>query len=351
MTQSSPTTPPESPAKTSPANPSTSKTLRNALVGILAAIIAAAALLAWLAFGDRSLPAAPVSVEVPSGYGIGQIAAQLQDAGVVRSGLLFKYYARSRGIATHVNAAIYDFPPHESFEEIVSVLVAGGHPSVTWVTIPEGYSARQIAHRLEAQHLASAADFLDVVWHQSLLLDNTLTRGLEGYLYPDTYQFRRGATPDQIATQMTEQFRKKLPRDWQSAARRLGYTLPQIVTLASIIENEAKVNSERPIMAGVYYNRLRIGMPLEVDATIEYALPQHKSVLHYSDLAIDSPYNTYTHTGLPPTPISNPGVRSIFAALHPAKTNYLYYVYAGNGHHHFSRTLEQQRAAEQRYLH
>jgi len=327
------------------------KFLRVALLALAAAVAACAVIVAELVFGDRSFPVAPTSFEVGSGVSVAEIASALERAGVVRSGLLLRYYLRMSGIASHVNAAVYDFRAHESVADVAAVLAAGGRPSVSWVTVPEGFTARQIAHRLDAQGLSSAADFLDVVWHQSLLLDNTLTRGLEGYLYPDTYQFRHGASAEFIATVMTEQFRQKLPRDWQSAAHRLGYTLPQIVTLASIIEREARVDGERRIMAGVYYNRLRRGMPLEVDATIEYALPKHKNVLHYRDLEIDSPYNTYTHKGLPPTPISNPGVRSISAALHPAKTDYLYYVYAGNGRHHFSRTLEEQKAAEQRYLH
>ena len=326
------------------------KAIRLTLFAIAAALAGGVVGLLWLVYGDRALPAAPVAVEVPSGYGVGQIAAQLQSAGVVRSAPLLKYYVRLRGVAAHVNAAVYEFPAHQSVAEVASTLAAGGKPAVSWLTVPEGFTARQIAHRLEADGLGNAAEFIDVTSHQSLLIGNALTNGLEGYLYPDTYQLQRGESADQIAALMTAQFRKKLPRDWESAARHLGYSLPQIITLASLVEREAKVDAERPIMAGVYYNRLRRGMPLEVDATIEYALPTHKTVLHYSDLAIDSPYNTYTHTGLPPTPIANPGARSIAAALHPKSTGYLYYVYVGHGHHHFSSTLAEQQAAEQRYL-
>ena len=327
------------------------KTLRLTLLAIAAAVAGCLVGLGWLVYGDRALPASAITIEVQSGYGVGQIADQLEAAGVVRSALLLKYYVRLRGIAAHVNAAVYEFQPHLSVAQVAAALAAGGRPAVTWVTIPEGYTARQIAHRLQAQGLGTAAAFLDVVSHQSLLLDSALTNGLEGYLYPDTYQFQRGETADHMAMLMTAQFRKKLPHDWESAARHLRYTLPQIITLASLVEREAKDDAERPIMAGVYYNRLRRGMPLEVDATIEYALPMHKTELHYSDLAVDSLYNTYTHTGLPPTPIANPGARSIAAALHPASTDYLYYVYAGHGRHHFSRTLEEQQAAERRYLH
>jgi UPF0755 protein len=321
------------------------------LLALLAAFVLAAGVVAWLVFGDRSRPVAQVTLDVPPGYGIGQIGTQLQSAGVVRSGSLLKYYATLRGVASRVNAAEYEFPPNQSVAEVVDRLAAGGRPPVEWVTIPEGYTAHQIAHRLDQWQITSATAFEDVAAHNSLLIDGALTRGLEGYLYPDTYQMRRGTSAQDVASQMTDQFRKKLPRNAAQLARKLGYTVPEIVTLASIIEREAKVDGERRLMAGVYYNRLRRGMPLEVYATIEYALPVHKTVLHYRDLEVDSPYNTYTHTGLPPTPISNPGIRSIDAALHPAHTDYLYYVYAGNGHHHFSRTLEEQQAAVRRYLH
>jgi UPF0755 protein len=301
--------------------------------------------------GDASLPQAAVSIDVPSGYGIGEIAEQLQAAGVVRSSALLKYYATARGIARSVDAAEYDFPAHIPMARVVDILASGGQPPVSWVTIPEGYTAREIAHRLDAMEIVSASAFEDVTQHTSLLLGGTLTEGLEGYLYPDTYQVRRGASAQDIAALMTDQFKKKLPVDYERRAHHLGYDVPQIITIASLIEREAKVDSERRLMAGVYYNRLKRGMPLEVDATIEYALPEHKTVLHEGDLTIDSPYNTYTHTGLPPTPIANPGARSIAAAFDPAHTEYLYYVYAGNGHHHFSKTLEEQNAAVRRYLH
>jgi UPF0755 protein len=127
-------------------------------------------------------------------------------------------------------------------------------------------------------------------------------------------------------------------------------SVPQVVTLASLIEREAKADDERALMAGVYYNRLRLGMPLQVDATIEYTFPAHKDVITLDDLARDSPYNTYKHLGLPPTPIANPGRPSLLAAFAPRRSEYLYYVYMGNGHHAFSRTLAEHEANIARYL-
>jgi UPF0755 protein len=157
-------------------------------------------------------------------------------------------------------------------------------------------------------------------------------------------------TPQLAVKVMTDEFRKELPADAETRARALGLTVAQVVTVASLVEREAKASDERALMAGVYYNRLRLGMPLEVDATIEYIFPQHHAVITRHDLAIDSPYNTYLHTGLPPTPIANPGRASLDAAFDPRPSDYLYYVYKGDGHHAFARTLAEHNANVERYL-
>ena len=159
-----------------------------------------------------------------------------------------------------------------------------------------------------------------------------------------------GDEPRHIASLFTEQFYKALPRDAEVRARALHVTVPQAVTVASLVEREAKNEADRPKIAAVIYNRLRMRMPLQVDATIEYALPEHKSELSFADLRIDSPYNSYVHAGLPPTPIANPGLRSLLAALHPARTEDLYYVYCGNGRHVFAKTLAEHQANVARCL-
>ncbi|MBV8490216.1 MAG: endolytic transglycosylase MltG, partial [Candidatus Eremiobacteraeota bacterium] len=150
--------------------------------------------------------------------------------------------------------------------------------------------------------------------------------------------------------QLSAQFFHELPPDAAALARGLKVTVHEGVTVASLVEREAKTDTDRPAIAGVIYNRLRLGMPLEVDATIEYALPAHKSELSYADLKIDSPYNTYLHTGLPPTPIANPGGPSLDAAFHPSKSDFLYYVYCGHGRHVFAKTLEEHNANVARCL-
>jgi UPF0755 protein len=321
-------------------------------VAVLGAVAALAVLgISWLVYGDRSLPSQPVDVTVNKGWSTADIGAQLERQGVVRSETLFRLFVRAIRPGLNIEAALYTFPAHEALPDVVSRLAAGGRPLEVWVTIPEGYTAAQIAHRLEARGLFPAESFSRVAMGNTLAIDGARSKNLEGFLYPDTYSISRGATPDTVASVMTNQFLKELPSNYVVAARRLHYNVVQIITVASLVEREAKVDGERALMAGVYYNRLQRGMPLEVDATIEYALPYHKTALSLSDLSVDSPYNTYTHVGLPPTPIANPGKKSIEAAFHPAHTDYLYYVYKGNGRHEFSRTLQEQQRAEQQYLH
>lgn len=324
--------------------------LRVTLGAVALLVVAAAAFCFWVAFGDTARPTQSTSIEIAEGSSLSDIARQLGDAGIIRWPIAFIAYERLHDRHATIQAAQYTFGPHLALPAVAAVLSQGGRPATVWVTIPEGFTAAQIGGVLQAHGIGTRSEFEAVVADTDLRLDGAQTRGLEGYLFPDTYQLRRDATSRDAADVMTATFLRKLPRDYLSAAHRLKLTIPQIVTAASLIEREARVDVERPIMAGVYYNRLRLGMPLQVDATIEYALPNHKTELSLSDLKIDSPYNTYLHTGLPPTPIANPGAASLFAAFHPATTDYLYYVYKGGGRHAFSTTLQQQVEAERKYL-
>ena len=273
-------------------------------------------------------------------------------ARVISSPRILALYLRAKNLSQTIQAAEYTFPAHLTIPEVATVLAAGGRPAQVWITVPEGFTAAQIANR----GLPNAALRLHRLFcssHERRASRSTagIPLRLEGYLYPDTYLVPRHATAQQIAGLMTSEFLRNLPPNAVGLAHKLGFSIPQIVTIASMVEREAKVDVERSLIAGVIYNRLRLGMPLEIDATIEYALPNHKQALSFGDLAIESPYNTYKHTGLPPTPIANPGKKSLLAAFHPAKVDYLYYVYRGHGRHQFSRTLEEQQAAERKYLH
>ncbi|HEV3152590.1 MAG TPA: endolytic transglycosylase MltG [Candidatus Baltobacteraceae bacterium] len=321
------------------------------VIAILAiAVVAAAGWLAYAVFGDRSHPSRTAQVIVPRGSTFHDIADQLASAGIIGNAAAFRLYAKVRHADTDVHAGAFAFAPHQTAAQVLQQLQSGGAQIAKWVSIPEGFTAKQIAQRLQDAGLGSAQAYYDAFMHDSIAIGGTRTANLEGYLFPSTYLVPVDATPKVVEDIMTAQFRKELPRDAAAKAKAHGLTVPQVVTIASLIEREAKADDERALMAGVYYNRLRIGMPLEVDASIEYALPEHHDVITYGDLRTDSPYNTYRHQGLPPTPIANPGAPSLAAAFTPRPSAYLYYVYKGNGHHAFATTLAQQNANIAKYL-
>jgi UPF0755 protein len=320
----------------------------------LAIAILGAAGAAWFlyaVFADRARPAASTDVLIERGSTFAQVARRLYDAGVIGNVASFRILARVRDQEGSVRAGEYRFEPHGTQNDVLRALVTGGAQVAAWVTIPEGFTAAQIAARLESAGLGPSDAFLREFQRRRLTVDGARTRSLEGFLFPSTYLVPLGDSPSQVAGMMVAEFFTVLPRDAGFRARSLHVTVPQAVTVASLVEREAKREADRPRIAGVIYNRLRIGMPLQVDATIEYTLPEHKAELSLRDLRVDSPYNTYSHTGLPPTPIANPGRPSLEAALHPSKGNELYYVYCGNGRHVFAETLAAHQANVARCLH
>jgi UPF0755 protein len=318
------------------------------LVALLA--IAAAGVLAYRAAFDRSLPVQSTTVIVPAGSTAKDVGNLLQSQGIIDSALAFDVLVRATGSAADVKAGEFAFPAHQTLGDVLHEVTSVGREVATWVTIPEGFTAREIAQTLADRGIGSQDEFAATFLSTPLDVRGWEAPNLEGYLFPDTYLVPRDATPSQVAAIMTGAFFGHLPPDATRLAKKLGYTIPQIVTIASLVEREAKADSERPVMAGVYYNRLRLHMPLQVDATIEYTFAHHKDTITYQDLRSDSPYNTYKHDGLPPTPIANPGLPSLAAAFHPQKSQYLYYVYMGNGHSAFARTLAQHEANVAKYL-
>jgi UPF0755 protein len=310
-----------------------------------------AALWFWFAvYGDRSHPASAVQVVVKRGATFAAVTRELAHAGVIDDAPAFRLLGRLRHDEDDVRAGAYRFAAHRTQDDVLHALVTGGAQVAAWVTIPEGFTARQIARRLQAQGIGPARAFVRSFERSSLDVDGTWTRGLEGFLFPSTYLVPLGASPADVQRQMTAEFFKELPGDAATRARALGVTVPEVVTVASLVEREAKTEPDRPMIAAVIYNRLRLGMPLQIDASIEYALPKHESELSLRDVRIESPYNTYLNAGLPPTPIANPGLPSLEAALHPSKTDALYYVYCGHGRHVFARTLAQHQANVARCL-
>lgn len=320
-----------------------------ALIGL--AILFAAARFWNAAFYDRSLPARSTDVVVPRGSGSAAIAQLLRERGVIADPLAFRVLARVRGVDRNLEAGEYVFAPHQTLDDVLRQLASGQARVARWVTIPEGYTSDQIAQDLADHKLGSATVYENYFKRTTIELGGVRTKNLEGYLFPSTYLFPLDSTPQIAASILVDQFRRELPPDAEQLARRLGFTLPQVVTVASLVEREGKADDERPLIAGVIYNRLRKGMALQVDASLEYAFASHKAEITRADLRTDSPYNTYLHAGLPPTPIANPGLPSLLAALHPQRSDYYYYVYKGNGHHAFARTLEEHNANVSRYLH
>jgi UPF0755 protein len=321
-----------------------------AIVCVLLALVAAAGL--WYAFyGERAHPVVSTEVIITQGATYEEAARQLARAGVISNVLTFRLLAKLRGQEAAIRAGEYRFPPHLTQDDVLRALTTGGAQVATWVTIPEGFTAGQIAQRLQEAGVGSSTEFARIFMQRRLIVDGARTKSLEGFLFPSTYLVPLDATPAQVADMLVAEFFKELPTDAAARARKLGVSVPQAITVASLVEREAKSEEDRPKIAGVIYNRLRLRMPLQVDATIEYALPEHKPQLSFADLKIDSPYNSYVHLGLPPTPIANPGRPSLQAALSPWKNDDLYYVYCGNGRHVFAKTLAEHQANVARCLH
>lgn len=288
--------------------------------------------------------AASVLVYIPPGRNARQIGEILARKRLVRSPLSFVFASRMDGLSGKMHAGRYELSPAMPPRQIAAQM-ALGQTAQGIVTVPEGYTVRQVARRLAEHHLVDEAQFLALAQTGGRSFH---VRGwtppddnLEGYLFPDTYTVPKGASARDLVQIMLENFARRVATPHGAEAGEVPGGLPAAVTLASLVEREAEVDADRPLIAAVYRNRLKAGMRLQCDATVQYALPEHKARLFYADLRVDSPYNTYQHAGLPPTPISNPGLASIEAALHPAQADYLYYVAGPGGRHIFSRTLAQ----------
>lgn len=314
-----------------------------AVLGTLLAVSGLAALVAYCFLPASRTPRYRV-VAIPMRASANEIGARLRRAGIIHSARAFVIIARLLGESKHLQSGDYRLSPHMSLAQIVYALSSGQSIS-RWVTLPEGYGVDQIAQTLADAGLCDRRRFrrIALVGGRSFrVAGRTAPRSLEGYLFPDTYKLRTRATERQIIETMLANFDLKVAKPLApqfARAAAAGLSMPKIITLASLVEREAKRSEERPIIAGVLLNRMRAHMPLQCDATVQYALGEHKSRLGLRDLKVDSPYNTYKHVGLPPGPICNPGLASIKAALQPARTPYLYYVANGDGSHVFSTTF------------
>ena len=286
---------------------------------------------------DRSRPA---RVEVAPGTPVRALAVRLEEAKVIRSARLFEIWLRVSGNAGSIQAGAYDFPTGIALPGVIE-MVLGGRTLLATVTIPEGLRLEQqagvAARQLGVDSVAFVAAATDPLFADSLGIDAAT---LEGYLFPETYRVDPNTDARELVRLMVREFHRTFGDEWRERAEELGRSVREIVTLASIVEEEARVKEERPVIAGVYWNRLRIGMKLEADPTVQYALGAHRQRVLYRDLETDSPYNTYLYPGLPPGPIASPGRASLEATLYPDSVPWLFFFATGEGGRHtFSRTF------------
>jgi UPF0755 protein len=313
-------------------------------------IVAAGVWQAWsILTPTAALRAAPRVVEIPAHGGLFEIARRLEEADVVRSRTGFIALSLIRGQARRLKAGEYEFPRGAATPRVLALIAAGVVRQHT-VLHAEGTTVAELARALEGARLAAADAILQVAsdpaFLQSVGIDGP---SVEGYLYPDTYQFVRGMTPQEILSRMVQRLRAKVTPEILARAAERKLSLHQALTLASIVEREAVVADERRLISAVFWNRLKREMPLQADPTVQYAVRKERGTLTRADLLTDHPYNTYTRIGLPPGPIASPGLAAIEAALDPAPVPYLYFVAIDERRHHFSVTIEEHNVAVARY--
>jgi UPF0755 protein len=291
-------------------------------------------------------------VDIPGGSGTKAIGERLAAAGVVRDPVSFRFALWLSGRARVLKAGEYRFDQPMTPFDVIGKL-ARGDVYVVSVTFPEGLTIAEMSAIFESHGFGPASSFVEAANDVSLIraLDPA-AQNLEGYLFPDTYLLPRRAAAPRLIRTMVQGFGRGLTPALRSAVEARGLSIHQAVTLASIVEKESARADERPVVAGVYLNRFRIGMVLQCDPTVIYALKRagtYSGSLRHEDLAFDSPYNTYRYAGLPPGPIASPGRGSLEATVHPADVEYLYFVSRNDGSHEFARTLDEHNRNVQKY--
>jgi UPF0755 protein len=296
----------------------------------------------------RGYTAAEQFVEIPRGSSTGAIARRLQEAGVIRNALAFRVAVYTQKAGGRLQAGEYRFDRPMTAAEVVDKIKRGDVYLLS-ITFREGLTIREMAAVFENAGFGPAADFIAASKNAALVQEiDPEAKDLEGYLFPDTYTLPRRTSAAQLAERMVNRFGKVLTPELRATANERGLTVRELVTLAALVEKETARPDERPIVAGVYTNRLRIGMGLQCDPTVIYALMlagRYDGNIRKADLQIDSPYNTYRYAGLPPGPIAAPGEASLQAAANPADVPYFYFVSRNDGSHVFSTTIEEHNRA------
>ena len=319
-----------------------------ALVFVIALFVASVAAFGVFVVADlrrAGPPGEPVRVVVPEGASFASVVRVLVDRGLVRRAWTLEFFAKATRGDRQIQRGTYEFTRGEPAIDILGAMVRGDILAVL-VTVPEGFTTWQIAGAMEAAGIDSVALLAacrDADLRRAL---GVSAESLEGYLFPDTYRVPFGSDARDVVAQMLTRFHAAWTPDMERSARAIGMARHEVVTMASIIEAEARVPDERPVVSAVYHNRLQRGMKLDADPTVAYAMGGFRGRLYFRDLKIDSPYNTYRYAGLPPGPICSPGESSLRAALHPEPSvSALYFVARGDGRHVFSTTLREHDAA------
>jgi UPF0755 protein len=292
---------------------------------------------------------APVRVDIAIGEPFRTTAAKLESAGLIPSARALTLWTRFKGLDRQIQHGAYEFKEPASPIALVEKM-RSGEAMIIHVTLPEGGTAKDLALTLERAGLGAAPKFLALVhdpsFARSLGVDADT---LEGYLFPDTYFFSPLDTPEKIVGEFVGRFHRVFGVEMIAEAQKAGFSVHQIVTLASVIEKETAREAERPLVSAVFRNRLRLGMPLQADPTVIYGIDNFNGNLTRKDLETRTPYNTYTEPGLPPGPIANPGRSALTAALHPADVAYLYFVARDDGTHQFNTSLAEHNRAVNRF--
>ena len=298
------------------------------------------------AFSSEEVPQEPhrVKFKVKEGMDAKEIARRLEKEGIIESGFKFRMLAKWEGYEDKLKIGSYNLSTGMKNEEVLEKLVAG-QPETVKVTIPEGFGVKDIAKRLAENGLADREEFLNkaekFVPYDYVEKHKEAFYYCEGFLFPDTYEFESDVEIDEILKTMAENFDYRLDKKMRERAKEKKLSIYDLITLASLVEKEVRFAEDRSIVAQVFLKRLKLGMPLQTDASLQYLMDTPKEDVSIEDTKVDSPYNTYQHTGLTPGPIANPGLASIEAVLNPADTDYLYFVADRTGHNHYSDNYEE----------
>ena len=323
---------------------------------VLLIIVAGLGLATWIGVGlytyahkPARTESEPVIFNLAPGESFDKLAQRLQGQGIIEKTTPFKWVARIRGNDKHLKAGEYQLSAAMTPIQILDILVSG-EAYLHVLTIPEGFTFRQIAAELGCLGLTDPQVFIGLASDPATVKEFGLEgETMEGYLFPDTYYFPKGMPAKTIMEKMVERFRQQIPQTWHERARELGFSLYQVITLASIIEKETGVAAERELISSVFHNRLKKHMRLESDPTVIYGIPDFDGNITRKHLGTRTPYNTYMIRGLPKGPIANPGRDAIGAALYPDKTDFLFFVSKKDGTHQFSKTIQEHNRAVRKY--